>query len=222
MSDLLPSPLVEGLDALSDEHLVALLLGGRKAPRLRLSTARRLLDHTGGLPGLARAGVGALRAVHGVAPDAAARLTAAFELATRARCRALADRFPVPSPEQVAALMTERIGELLHEEMWLLSLDGQATLRSARRLAQGGLHGCAITARDVLRAALADGASGFVLCHNHPSGSPEPSAEDWALTRIVAEAADLVGIPLLDHLIVTAHGEYSSFVELGGLAGPSS
>ncbi len=102
-----------------------------------------------------------------------------------------------------------RLAALEHEEVWLLSLDGKYGLKSARRIAQGGLHGCALLTRDVLSPALRDGASAIVLVHNHPSGDPTPSPEDIAMTRAVRAAGELVGIPLLDHVVVARSGARS-------------
>jgi DNA repair protein RadC len=96
-----------------------------------------------------------------------------------------------------------------HEELWLLALDGQLRMRSARKLAQGGSFGLALKVSDVLRAAVECAACGFVLVHNHPSGSLEPSPEDLAFTQRVSEAATVVGVPLLDHVIVTFGGYVS-------------
>ncbi|HEY1535151.1 MAG TPA: JAB domain-containing protein, partial [Polyangiaceae bacterium] len=88
-------------------------------------------------------------------------------------------------------------------------LDGKYGLKSARRIAQGGLHGCALLTRDVLSPALRDGASAIVLVHNHPSGDPTPSPEDIAMTRAVRVAGELVGIPLIDHVVVSRSGACS-------------
>ena len=104
--------------------------------------------------------------------------------------------------------------------MWVLSLDGRNRLRGERRVAQGGLHGCAVAARDILRAALTDAASAFVLVHNHPSGDPRPSPEDVAMTAAVARAATVVGVPLVDHVVVS-DGRHASMLELGVLEDPS-
>jgi DNA repair protein RadC len=72
-----------------------------------------------------------------------------------------------------------------------------------------------VTAREILRCALGDAASAIVLAHNHPSGDPTPSDEDAAMTRAVARAAEVVGVPVLDHVVVTASGEYVSLLERG-------
>jgi DNA repair protein RadC len=98
--------------------------------------------------------------------------------------------------------------------MWLLSLDGRNVLANSRRIGQGGLHGLAITAKDILRPALRDGASGIVLVHNHPSGDPSPSTEDVQMTRAVVTACGAVGLPLLDHVVVAREGA-TSLLALG-------
>jgi DNA repair protein RadC len=97
-----------------------------------------------------------------------------------------------------------------------LSVDGQNGLKAARRVAQGGLHGCALTTRDVLGPALRDAASAILLVHNHPSGDPRASPEDMAMTRALSAACKVVGLPLLDHVIV-ARGGASSIFESGAL-----
>jgi DNA repair protein RadC len=107
------------------------------------------------------------------------------------------------SPADVAAWAGPRIATLEHEELWMLALDGRGSLRAARCVAKGGLHGAAVRAADPLRAALRVHASAFVLVHNHPSGDPTPSKEDVHLTAQVAAAAAVVGVALLDHVVVT-------------------
>jgi DNA repair protein RadC len=96
-------------------------------------------------------------------------------------------------------------------------LDGNQGLRAARQVARGGLHGMHVGPRDPLRLALRDGGSAFVLVHNHPSGDPTASQEDIRFTAHVAQAADVVGVPLLDHVIVARNG-YASLLDQGLLA----
>ncbi len=195
---------LEGCDHLPDHCVVALTAG--VAPRVGLA----ILERVGGVEGLSRAGPGMLCDVEGIGPARAARLIACVELGRRVARRRVADR-SLCGAAQVAELMIPRIGHLEHEEMWVLALDGRNHLRGARRVAQGGRHGLSITASEILSAALLDAASGFVLVHNHPSGSPEPSPEDVRMTDAVAEAAAVVGVPLLDHVIVTRSAHASLF-----------
>jgi len=116
--------------------------------------------------------------------------------------------------EAVVVWARPRLATLDHEELWVLALDGRHGLRAARRAASGGIHGLHVGARDVLRIALREAASAFVLVHNHPSGDPAPSDEDVAFTRLVSDAASLVGTPLLDHVVI-ARQRSSSMLDLG-------
>ena len=188
---------------------MALLLGtGSPAQSVALAAAS-LLEQSGGLLGIARLGPHAL-AQRNIGSTKATRVAAAVELGRRALLCSLAEeREPLDSFERVVRWAQPRLATLEHEEVWLLSLDGKYGLKSARRIAQGGLHGCALLTRDVLSPALRDGASAIVLVHNHPSGDPTPSAEDVAMTRAVRVAGELIGIPLIDHVVVARTGARS-------------
>ncbi len=210
-------PWLEGAEVLSDAELLAALLGGGSPPEATLETAQCVLRRLGGLEALASAGQARLLALPGVGRAKAYRLAASVELGRRMQIRAARPRRSLGDPASVAQLFTARIGALDHEQMWVASLDGRSRLRGMRCVARGGAHGLAIGAREILRAVLSDGASAFVLVHNHPSGDPEPSADDVSMTRAVARAADVVGTPLLDHVVVTASGSYASLLDRGVL-----
>jgi DNA repair protein RadC len=205
-----PSALGD-LYASSDAELVALFLARQSSSR-----AQRLLEAACGLGGVAELGAQALTEQCGLTRGEALRVAAALELGRRAELARLAERPTLGSFDSVVEWARPRLAAFDHEEVWLLSLDGRNGLKAARRVAQGGLHGCALTVRDVLRPALRDGASAILLVHNHPSGDPGASPEDVAMTRALAVACDVVGVPLLDHVIV-ARGGASSLFELGAL-----
>ncbi|HEX9619104.1 MAG TPA: DNA repair protein RadC [Polyangiaceae bacterium] len=212
--DLRERALREGPELLGDAELIALLLGtgaqGQPAPLV----AAKLLASVGGLSGLARVGPSVLAAHRGLGPAKAVRLAAALELGRRVGLGQTAARVRIVSFQDVVDWAKPRLAGLEHEELWLLSLDGQGGLKSTRRIAQGGVHGCALAARDVLVPALRDAASAIVVVHNHPSGDPAPSREDVHMTRELCRACDAVAVPLLDHVVV-ARGGASSLVELG-------
>ncbi|HHH28545.1 MAG TPA: DNA repair protein, partial [Polyangiaceae bacterium] len=172
--------------------------------------------------GLPRAGPALLGRVAGLGPAKALRLGAAVEIGRRIVRRQTSQGEPLTSPDRVAAWFAPRVAGLDHERMWVVSVDGRSRIRGLRRVAQGGRHGLVVTAREILSAALADAASAFLLVHNHPSGSPEPSSADVRMTASVAEASAVVGVPLLDHVVVTAAGDYCSMLEAGLLVGPGS
>ncbi len=217
MPDLRERILRSGVETLSDSELVAVLLGtgSRTAPVAEV--ARRLLDESLGLIGLQRLSAHGLAAHHGLGPAKAARVAAALELGRRMVQVSASERLTLGSFEEVASWAAPRLSCLEHEEVWLLALDGRNGLKSARRIALGGMHGCALTTRDVLAPALRDAASAIVLVHNHPSGDPHPSPEDVSMTSAVAQACSIVGMPLLDHVIV-ARGGAASLLEAGALS----
>jgi DNA repair protein RadC len=205
-----------GPNALADADLLTLLLGSGSGLERTATTAARLLTRSGGLTEVARLAPRGLRAL-GLDPVSAVRLSAAVEIGRRTSQRLLADDDEViGSFESVAAWARPRLAPLDHEEVWLLMVDGRNRLVATRRVAQGGLHGCALTPRDVLRPAVRESASAIVLVHNHPSGDPSPSPEDVVMTRAVSQAGEVVAIPLLDHVIV-ARGGAASLLELGAL-----
>ena len=179
---------------------------GRSAERVALA----LLEASGGLEGVGRLGPHSFAAELGVGPAKAARLAAALELGRRVVIRSLAEgRQLIDSFEAAADWARPRLGALEHEEVWLLCLDGRSGLKASVRIAQGGLHGCALTARDVLAPAVKNGAAAILLVHNHPSGDPAPSPDDVEMTKHVARCAELIGIPLLDHVVVARSGARS-------------
>ncbi|UQA57111.1 JAB domain-containing protein [Polyangium aurulentum] len=184
------------------ENLIDLVLG-------RPGVATNLLGSLGGLPTLARFTPIALTERFGLTLEEATRLLAALELGRRGLHREMTT---VSCSDDVAAWARPRIGHLTHEEMWLIALDGQSGVRGARMISRGGLHSLALRTSDVLRAGLEMAASGFVMVHNHPSGNPTPTKEDIVFTQQVLQAGDLVGMPLLDHVVVTSSGQYSNIV----------
>jgi DNA repair protein RadC len=105
------------------------------------------------------------------------------------------------------------------EELWALALDARHRVLARLMLARGGLDACPLVPADVFRPLVREGACAFVLVHNHPSGSADPSAEDLALTASLGRTGDLLGISLLDHVIVAAEG-YFSCLDAGAYPGP--
>lgn len=209
--------LVAGVDTLSDAELLAVVLGTGTPGESASAVAVSLLDSLGGLSAMLRLGPHLLAERRGVGPAKAMRVVAALELGRRAVRDCLGEqRHLIDGFDAVAAWARDRLAALDHEEVWMLMLDGRNGLRAARRVGQGGLHGCALTPRDVLGPALREAASAIVVVHNHPSGDPEPSPEDVSMTRAVAAACDVVGVPLLDHVVV-AKGGATSLLERGAL-----
>jgi len=143
------------------------------------------------------------------------RISAALELGRRVVEEAARPaELHLPDADAVFAWAMTRLATLDHEELWVLCLDGRHGLISARLAAAGGLHGLHVSARDVVRIAVREAASAFVLIHDHPSGDPTPSDEDVAFTHAAQIAADAVGTALLDHVVVSRSG-YTSMLHEG-------
>jgi DNA repair protein RadC len=134
----------------------------------------------------------------------AGQLLAAFELGRRSALPRV--RPAILSPNDVYAWAKRCLSGLAHEELWLFALDARMHLLSARRVASGSTDALTVRTRDVLRIALCEGASSMVLVHNHPSGSLEASPADRVFTNAVGAAARTIGLPLLDHVVVTEEG----------------
>lgn len=204
-----------GAAALTLTELVAILLGTGDAGADASAIAQELLHRAGGsLRDLAARPGAELTRTRGVGSAKAARLLAAFELATRL----LQEQRPVlprvRSPEDVAALLSPRLRDLPVEEFHVLALDSQSRVRRDVLVTRGLLNSALVHPREVYRAAIAEAAAGIIVVHNHPSGDPTPSPEDKAVTRQLAEAGKLLDLPLYDHVIL-AGDRFLSFVSAG-------
>lgn len=206
---------VKGAPALGHAELVALVVGAGTAKHPAFELAERLVRRHG-LTGLARLAPEAFRREPGVGPGLAARLAAAFELGRRARGDGEADERPKLSRPRDAWRLTRELGSARKEHLVGLYLDAQNGLVHKETISIGSLNTTRTHPREILHPAIAHLALGFVLVHNHPSGSLEPSEEDVAFTRAIQRAGETVGIELYDHLIVTKAG-FTSLRERGAL-----
>ncbi len=198
-----------GSAGLSDGELVAILLGTGTAGHAAPALAEQLLFKLGGLHGLMQAGLDQLAGVSGVGAGKAARIAAALELGRRASAQPLWRGTRLGSSEDVYRAFGPLLSHVPHEELWAIALDVRQRIVGRILLARGGLSACPVSPSDVFRPLIQAGASATVLVHNHPSGAPEPSADDVLLTERLAQAGELLGIALLDHVIVAAEGYFS-------------
>ncbi len=196
-----------------DVELLALVVGVGTASRSSRAIASDLLDTFGSLSDIAAAPVQALARVHGVGPALAVRVHAACQLGRRALRR---PGGPVHTPDQVWRQLRGLMAGLTREELHGLYLDRRGHLRFHRRLTVGTARFTIVDPAQILGPALASGCPALVLAHNHPSGDPEPSEADIVCTRRVAEAAGVLGVRLLDHIVV-GNDTYVSLAERGML-----
>jgi DNA repair protein RadC len=207
--------LARGGDRLSTEELVTLVLGAGTPGRPAAVVARELLRHAGGLPALSRASPRELAAVRGVGEARAARVAAAFHLGRRAVERAATAAAQVRGPADVHQRLRPRMSGLVQEIFVVLALDIRNVVIDEIEVARGCLTGVDVHPREVFRPLIRQAAAAAVVAHNHPSGDPTPSDPDIALTRRLREVGELVGIPVLDHVVVGRDG-FVSIAELVG------
>jgi len=213
--ELLSKVRSRGVSELDDEDVIAVVISGARDQAKSRHVAALLLEEFGGLRGLGRA-------VHhsgGADPLGEARrirLAAALELGVRCLEAMQRPRDTIECSADIARLLAPRLERLPNEQVWVVALDARNHVIARRRVAEGGLHGCAIQASDVLRVVLGLGACSFVLVHNHPGGDPSPSRQDLILTSRLADAASCVGVPMVDHVIIGA-AEHRSLLDLGAI-----
>jgi DNA repair protein RadC len=199
----------DGCDALELVDLVAIAIGDEITDRRE--RARELLD-SHDLTDLSRATCAHLAHAQSLPFAAALRLAAAFALGRRVESHARRPRAAVNSPARMHELLAGDLRGLAVETFMVLLLDGKHRLLRRHRASQGTLTSSLVHPREVFGPALREGAAAVAVAHNHPSGDPEPSSEDLAVTRRLIEAGRLVGVPLLDHLVV-ADARYVSIRE---------
>jgi DNA repair protein RadC len=207
--------LAAGPEALGDAELVAVLLRTGRTGASALELAREVLAVCGGLAGLAGIPAPAL-ARRGLGPAKAASVLAAVELGRRLARSALPEREPLAHPAAAASYLALRYGVRDQEVLGALYLDTRNRLLGERELYRGTLNRAAVEPRLVLKEGLLAGAAGCIVFHTHPSGDPSPSAEDLAFTRRLAEAGDIVGVRLVDHLVLGGVGRWVSLAQRGG------
>ncbi len=212
--------LARGVDALSDPELIAILLRTGLPGANVVEVARELIEKYKSLAGLSRCSVKELEKIPGIGPTKALELVAAFGLGRRLARESLT-REKIDSPELVCNLLAQEMRALHKESLRVILLDTKYHLMHIEAISLGTINESIAHPREVFRPAIIFSAYAVIVVHNHPSGDPAPSQADHSLTRRLAEAAELLQIRLLDHIIIGAPAEgrpaYFSFKEAGVL-----
>lgn len=195
--------------AVADYEVLELLLGLAITRRDTKILARTLLNHFGSFKGVLDAREDELEQIDGFGPGLVSLWRLIREVMARYALSPLRERDVLATPEAVAAVARQRLGNLSHEESWLALVDAQNRLISWERLRKGSVSSISLQPRDVLEIALLRKASGIILVHNHPGGSPRPSSADLELTAEIRSLAPRLDLRLLDHVIVTPGACYS-------------
>lgn len=206
-----------GPEMLSNHELLAIILStGYKAggqAYTALDLANQLLNHFGGLKGLATAGFEELCQHPGVGPAKACQIKSAFELGNRVASFESGPKPVIKRPQDIVQYFKHRMSLLKKEEFVVVILNTKNKLVKDVVVSRGTLNASIVHPRDVFNIAVTHMASMLILLHNHPSGDPSPSSEDIEITRRLAEAGKLMGIEILDHIII-GDGNYASLKEL--------
>jgi DNA repair protein RadC len=212
--------LARGPAALTDSELIAILLRTGLPGANAVEVARQLLKRYESLSGLSRCTVKEIAAIPGIGQAKALQLVAAFGLGQRLANERLT-RQKLDSPELVYELLAPEMRALHKESLRVVLLDTRYHHLGTQEVSLGSVNESIAHPRDVFRPAVVASAYAVIVVHNHPSGDPSPSQSDHSLTRRLIEAAELLQIKLLDHVIIGAPAEgrqpYFSFKEAGVL-----
>ena len=194
--------LARGAAALSDAELLALFIGSGTAGCDAVQTARNLLARHGPLRDLLDRPARALANLPGLGPARACKLAAALELALRHLGAELERGLAISDPAAAGRHFSQRLRGRPREVFAVLFLDTRHRSLAYEELFAGTIDGAEVHPREVVRRALAHNAAALIVSHNHPSGNPEPSAADRAVTVRLRDALALVDVRLLDHFII--------------------
>lgn len=213
--------LSKGPEALSDAHLLAILLRTGRRDSSAVQVAIELLNRLGGLGGLAACGIDELCTIPGVGPAKAAQLKAALALGKRSMAAPLSTGTRVSGSQDLFTHFHPTLRDVKHELFKVVLLDAKNRVIKEVTVSEGSLTLSIVHPREVFALAVRESAAAVIVLHNHPSGDPTPSLEDRQLTDRLVAAGQLLGIRLLDHLII-GDGRYVSFADEGWLGDPSN
>jgi DNA repair protein RadC len=205
--------LNKGIQSLTDAELLAIILrtGTKKATAVDI--AKMMLTDYGTLSGLGCRSVQELRQYHGLGDTKAISIIAAFETGRRTLSTS-GKKTALTSPADVYQYCHAKMMDLTVEVFSVLLLDSANHLQREARISEGILNSSLVHPREVFRPAIIEPSAAVILVHNHPSGNPDPSAEDIQVTGQIVAAGKIIGIPVHDHVIITRHN-YTSFAEKG-------
>lgn len=205
--------LKKGKAALSDAELVAILIGSGNREESAVDLCKRILSSVdNNLNQLGKLSIKQLMQFKGIGEAKAISIAAALELGRRRRAEEALQQFKITSSKSVFELMQPMIGELPHEEFWIIYLNNSNKVIDKLQLSKGGITGTLVDTRLVLKQALQVGAVAIIMTHNHPSGTLKPSQADKDITQKLKLAAQSLDIRVLDHLIIT-ESAYFSFAD---------
>lgn len=208
--------MMHGVRTLSNAELLAILIGSGNTEETAIELSQRILNSAGNsLNRLGKYGIKELTTpFKGIGEAKAITIIAAMELGRRRREENSDERPVIQSSKEAFQYIKHRLVDLPHEEFWVLYLNQAGRVIDTTMVSRGGTAATVVDAKIVMKTALLNLASSIILCHNHPSESCKPSANDKAVTRCLKEAARLFDIKVVDHIIVCGN-RYFSFMDNG-------
>lgn len=210
--------LLKGVAALSDAELLGILIGSGNKNETAVELAQRILHSAGNnLNLLGKMEIKDLiKNFNGIGEAKAITIAASMELGKRRKLSEIVTHSQITSSDDIYELMHPTLGDLRHEEVWVLLLNRANKVIKKIQVSKGGLVGSVVDMRMIMKEAIESLATAMVLCHNHPSGNCDPSGSDDEITRQLSEMGNIMDIRLLDHVIV-CDNSYYSYMDKGRL-----
>jgi len=207
--------VVKGKNALSDAELIAILIGSGNRNESAVALSKRILNSVkGNINALAKLSVEKLMTFKGIGEAKAISIITGLELGKRRQLERALEKPKITSSKDGFNIMQPIIGDLEHEEFWVLFLNNSNKVLAKNQISKGGLTATIVDVRLLFKQALELTSVAMIVCHNHPSGKLEPSNADKQLTQKIKQAGTTLDIKLLDHLIITEKA-YFSFADEG-------
>jgi DNA repair protein RadC len=202
--------MLKGKQVLSDAELIAILIGSGSRNESAVSLSKRILASVdNNLNALGKLSLKQLMEFKGIGEAKAISIAAALELGRRRRAEETVELSKITSSKAVFEIMQPIIGELPHEEFWVLYLNNSNKVIYKSQLSKGGITGTIVDVRLIFKTALENNATSIIITHNHPSGKLQASDADKEITKKLKLAGEQLDIRVLDHIIITETGFYS-------------
>lgn len=200
----------KGKSVLSDAELIAILIGSGSRNESAVELSKRILSSVdNNLNALGKLSISKLTTFKGIGEAKAISIVAAMEIGRRRRAEETIELQKITSSKAVFDIMQPVIGELPHEEFWVLYLNNSNKVIYKSQISKGGITGTVADTRIIFKMALEQNATSIILSHNHPSGNLTPSDADIQITKKLKLAANQLEIKILDHIIITEMGYFS-------------
>jgi len=207
--------ILQGKGVLTDAELIAILIGSGTKKESAVELSKRILNSVhNNINELAALTFEQLKEFKGIGEARAVSIITALELGKRRHFEIVEQKPIIRGSKEVFQIMLPIIGELQHEEFWVLYLNNSNKVIAKEQLSKGGITATMVDVRLLFKKAVSLATVGVIVCHNHPSGKLTPSKSDELLTQKIKEAGQTLDIKLLDHLIITQK-DYFSFADEG-------